>query len=85
MLWLNQLREAATSYWRLAQSVQNPALRDKWLGKAAECEEMAIICDTAEAERVCPLAAGHPLRAQCRRAQTGSCAKHALIADHDRP
>ena len=60
MFWINQLRQAATSYWRLAQSVNNPALRATWLGKAAECEEMSIVCDTAEAERVCPLAAGHP-------------------------
>ena len=78
MFWINQLRQAAASYWRLAQSAGNPALREKWLSKAAECEEMSIVCDTAEAERVCPLAEDHPLRIHCRRAQTGTCARRPL-------
>lgn len=81
MFWINQLRRAAQSYWRLAQAATNPALRATWLGKAAECEEMAIVCDTDQADRACPLAEGHPLRARCRRALTGTCAKQALARD----
>ena len=81
MFWINQLRQAAVSYWRLAQSATNPALRATWLGKAAECEEMSIVCDTHDADRICPLADNHPLRTHCRRALTGTCAKHALARD----
>jgi len=75
MYWLKQLQLLAGSYWRHSRSAKDPALRQKWLDKAADCEELRVVCDTDQANPRCPLPDDHPLRAVCRRAVFGSCAR----------
>jgi len=80
MYWLGQLHEMALSYWRASVEAASETLRQKWMGKAADCEELRIICDTDKADPICPLPAGHPMRAVCRRAVFGTCARRDPVA-----
>jgi len=73
MQWLAHLRQVATYYWHAAQQAPNPALRQEYFERAADHEELTVVCNTENPDKVCPLRPGHPLRDRCRKALTGSC------------